>query len=101
MCCNVTGGGVDYNSGPYNVTFPIGSTIVLFDVVINDDGILEGTETFTLVISQFTNNNTVGTRSEATVHIMNINSKFLYAHMYTSPLNSKFMYLAVDSCNII
>ena len=79
VCCNVTGGGVDYNSGPYNVTFPPGFIIASFDVIINDDGVLEETETFTLAISQFTNNNTVGTLNEATVHIVSVNSKlFIY-----------------------
>ena len=84
MGCIVTGGGDDYDSGPYNVTFPIGSTYATFDVVINDDdGILEGTEAFTLLISQFTSNFTVGTSNESTVHIINSDSKLLlYACTY-------------------
>ena len=85
-------GGVDYSSGPYNVTFTAGNTIEPFDILINDDGVLERTETFTLVISQFTSSFTVGTRNEATVHIMNTNSKllvcsFLYMYSYMCPLN--------------
>ena len=47
--CNVTGG-VDYDSGPYTVTFPAGVTSVSFDVAINDDNILENNETFNLTI---------------------------------------------------
>ena len=77
VCCIVTGGGDDYDSGLYNVTFPIGSTNATFGIVINNDGILEGTEAFTLLISQFTSNLTVGTSNESTVHIINTNSKLL------------------------
>ena len=47
---NVTGGGVDYYSGPYNVIIPAGVTSVPFGVPITDDNILEDDETFTLTI---------------------------------------------------
>ena len=53
MCLDVTGGGVDYDSGPYNVTFPTGVTSVPFDVPINDENTLEHDEDFTLKISHF------------------------------------------------
>jgi len=43
---------VDYNSGPYPVTFPAGVTSVTFDVPITDDSILEGSENFMLTIDQ-------------------------------------------------
>jgi len=43
-------GGVDYNYGPYTVTFPAGVTSVPFDVAINDDNIMEGNEDFDLTI---------------------------------------------------
>ena len=45
------GGGVDYNSGPYTVQFDVGVTRVSFDVLINNDNILEGDETFNLKIN--------------------------------------------------
>ena len=47
---NVTGGGTDYDSGPYSVTFTAGVTSVLFDVPINNDNIFEMNEDFTLTI---------------------------------------------------
>ena len=47
---NVTGGGVDYDSGPYTVTFTAGVTSASFDVPINDDDICENDEDFTLTI---------------------------------------------------
>ena len=47
---NVTGGGVDYDSGPYTVTFPAGVTSVPFDIGINNDNIYEGNDDFTLSI---------------------------------------------------
>ena len=46
---NLTGG-VDYNSGPYNVTFPAGVTSVAFNISVINDTILEGNESFTLTI---------------------------------------------------
>ena len=47
---NVTGGGVDYDSGIYNVTIPAGETSVPFDFGINNDNILENAENFDLTI---------------------------------------------------
>ena len=47
---NITGGGIDYDSGPYTVKFPAGQTSVQFNVLINDDSILEGDESFTLTV---------------------------------------------------
>ena len=48
---NVTGG-VDYDSGPYTVTFPAGQTRVSLNIPINDDGIVEDNEKFTLFINK-------------------------------------------------
>lgn len=42
--------GLDYNSGPYTVTFPAGITSVSFDVSVINDDILENNETFDLII---------------------------------------------------
>ena len=47
---NVTGGGIDYNSGPYNVTFLVGEIIATVIVPINNDNIFEDDENFTLTI---------------------------------------------------
>ena len=42
------GGGVDYNSGPYNVQFDVGVTSVLMTVSIHNDNISEDNESFAL-----------------------------------------------------
>ena len=47
---NVTGGGVDYDSGPYDVTFSAGETSASLLLPIIDDNILEGVEDFTVTI---------------------------------------------------
>ena len=52
---NIIGGGIDYNPGPYNVTFPIGSTIASFNITIIDDGVLEDDEMFNISITSITN----------------------------------------------
>ena len=46
----LTGGGVDYISGPYNVTFCAGVTSVTFYISIINDNIHEGNEYFTLTV---------------------------------------------------
>ena len=68
---------MDYHSGPYNVTFPAGVTSVPFSVIINDDNILEGNEKFTLTINPSTlpSGVTVSDPSQATVNILNDDSK--------------------------
>ena len=65
------GGGVDYDSGPYNVTFPAGQTIVSFNVPINDDNILEDDEQFdlTIISSSLPNGFTVDNPSQVVVTI--------------------------------
>ena len=47
----MTGGGVDYESGPYRVIIPAGQLSVQFDISIKDDNILEGDENFDLTIN--------------------------------------------------
>ena len=68
---NITGGGVDYDSGPYTVTFPAGVTSVPFDVTINDDNTLEDDKDFTLTMMHgtFPNGITRGSIGQATVTI--------------------------------
>ena len=79
MQCNVTGGGVDYNSGPYTVIFPAGSTNASFDIVINDDSVLEGDEMFNVSINSFTDGRIVHVDPPgvATVIIIDTTSKNL------------------------
>ena len=66
------GGGVDYNSGPYNVQFSVGVTRVSFDVSINNDFVLEGDEIFSLNVdsSSLPDHITVGDPGQATVTIL-------------------------------
>ena len=68
---------MDYTSGPYTVTFPVGETSVTFDVPINDDSILEGNETFMLTIdsSSLPSYVTAGDPDEATVTIVDDDRK--------------------------
>jgi len=48
---NVTGGGVDYDSGPYSITFPAGDTRAQLNIALNADNLQEQNENFRLVIS--------------------------------------------------
>ena len=46
----ITGGGIDYGSGPYNVTFLAGETRTVVKVPLNNDYDFEGNENFMLTI---------------------------------------------------
>jgi len=73
-----TTGGVDYDSGPYTVTFPAGVTSVPFNVPIKDDNILENNEDFTLTImrsSALPDGVTRGSTSQATITIVDDDGK--------------------------
>jgi len=68
----VTGGGVDYDSGPYSVTFTAGVTSATFEVPINDDNIFENAENFTvtIVMAGLPTGVTRGDPASATVNIV-------------------------------
>ena len=73
----ITGGGVDYDSGPYTVTFPARVTSVPFKVSLNDDNILEKNENFVLTINQSSlpSGVTIGNPSLTTVTIVDNDRK--------------------------
>ena len=71
---------MDYNSGPYNVTFPVGSTNASFDIVIINDSVSEDNETFNISIISITNGHIVGTPGVATVTIIDTTSKYFARH---------------------
>ena len=75
---NVTGGGVDYDSGPYTVTIPAGVTSASVNVPINDDNILEADEMFNLNVDSTTlpTGVTVGAIGSSSVTIENDDCKF-------------------------
>ena len=73
-----TVGDVDYYSGPYNISFPIGSTNASFDITIIDDGVLEDDEMFNISITSITNGHIVGTPAVATVTIIDTTSKLSF-----------------------
>ena len=51
LVCNMIGGGVDYDSGPYTVIIPAKKENGSISVSINDDDILEASELFRLVVN--------------------------------------------------
>ena len=83
-----TGGGVDYGSGPYEVTFTAGTTEASLNVSLTDDNIFERNEHFMITIdpSSLPNNVTVGDPSEATVTIVDNDGKN-YNLVYCYELN--------------
>ena len=77
---NITGGGVDYDSGPYTVTFTAGQTSASFDVAINDDSLFENNERFRLAINQSSlpSQVTTGNPGQATVTVSDNDGESLH-----------------------
>lgn len=94
---NITGGGIDYTSGPYSVNFPVGSTNASFDIKINNDRVLEEDEVFNISINSITNGHIVGIPKVAAVTIIDTNSKYFISssiiHLYN-------MLVCIYSCLI-
>ena len=69
--------GVDYDSGPFDITFPAGETLAVFNISINDDDIVEGNENFNISIDPFSppNGVSVGDPSQTTVIIVDDDCK--------------------------
>lgn len=72
---NLSGGSIDYNSGPYTVNFPIGSTNSSFDIMVYNDNVFEDNETFNVSINSITNGHVVGTPGVVAVTIIDTTSK--------------------------
>ena len=72
---NLTGGGVDYNSGPYNIRITAGKTEVTFNVLIKDDRIMESDEKFQLKIQTVPNHVTTKGSSKCTITIVDNDRK--------------------------
>ena len=84
FCCFfLIGANEDYLSGPYFVLVPAGMTEAVFNISLNDNGILEETETFSVVIdsSSLPNNVTIGELGEAVVTILDNDGEFLSNRM--------------------
>ena len=70
--------GIDYNAGPYSVTFPAGKTRASFNVKITDDTLVEKNEKFFLSIDQslLPSDVIIGDHSQTTVTILDDECKF-------------------------
>jgi len=84
VCCFfLTGANEDYLSGPYFILVPAGMTEAVFNIPLNDNRILEETETFSVVInsSSLPNNVTIGELGEAVVTILDNDGELLSNRM--------------------
>ena len=70
----------DYTTGPYYVTISAGLTKVSYDIIVLNDNVLEGNETFYVFINPVTlpRDVTVGDIYQAGITIINDDSKWWY-----------------------
>ena len=82
------GGGVDYKSGPYTITFPAGVTTASFNIPITDDNILEKIEDIQIEInvSSLPSRVSVSNPGQATVTIVDNDSEMnvLWHNVYVN-----------------
>ena len=80
----ITGGGIDYGSGPYTIIFPAGQSRTVFNVPLNNDYHYEGNENFMLTINSSSPHSRVtpGNPSQATVTIWDNDGKNLKPGVY-------------------
>ena len=78
-CVFVIGADEDYLSGPYYIVFTAGMTEAVFNITVNDNDILEETETFNVVInsSSLPSMVTIGELGEAVVTILDNDGEVL------------------------
>ena len=96
-------GSVDYHSGPYDVTFPAGQTNASFDVIINNDNILERNENFSLtiiVMKSLPRNVTTNAIAQATVTIIDNDSE-CWNNLYVFELQAIMNHNVQNYCNYI
>ena len=79
-CLVLTGVGVDYISGPYIVSFPTRVTHVSFNAPITNDIILEGDESFNLIIDSFSLSTgvSVSNPAQTTITIVDDDGNVMY-----------------------
>ena len=89
----ITGEAIDYNTGIHiNVTFPVGSTNASYDIIINNDNVLEGNNKLNISIGSITNDHIVGTPGVATVTIIDTTSKYTNFKFLLLNLISRYMH---------
>ena len=78
----MTGENVDYQSGPYNVTFTAGEISTILYIPIRNDSVLEEDETFIIdIIRTSFNRITIGSPYQTTVTIIDNEGN----HGYSNP----------------
>ena len=85
---------MDYGSGPYEITFTVGTTEASFNVSLTDDNIFESNENFMITIdpSSLPNNVTVGDRKRVTVIIMDDDGNYFVLNVYMHELLNLFLH---------
>ena len=88
-------GNKDYTSGPYNIIFHAGDVLAEFNISISDDNIKQNNKSFILIIdpSSLPNYVSVGEPGNATVIVMDNDSKLSSLNVRTYAQAQEFCYL--------
>jgi len=85
LCLFLIGANEDYFSGPYYIVFTGGMKEAVFTISVNDNDILEETETFNIIIdsSSLPNNVIIGELDKAVVTIVDNDGEFYQTEMHS------------------
>jgi len=73
--------GSDYISGPYNVTFPAGTTRTVLDISVTNDNILEVNESFSLMVNSAVLPSDVASVDQTTITIIDNDGKLICVYI--------------------
>jgi len=73
--------GSDYISGPYNVTFPAGTTRTVLDISVTNDNILEINESFSLMVNSAVLASNVASVDQTIITIIDNDGKLIRVYI--------------------
>ena len=82
----MTGSSVDFDSNPFNITIDAGEITGFYNISINYDGVVEGNESFNLLLSLTGDNNEIIIGHTAIVQISDSTGKY-YVFLITDVVN--------------
>ena len=93
-------GGIDYDSGPYDVKFPAGETRSSFNIPIKFDTLVEGDEEFHLTVATTSLVYGFNLGHPSTVKVDIMDSKYSLCYVHITDLNRTYMAQTGENLNV-